>query len=360
MRIGLLLPLNISIAPYLKIYTKILDRLPEVEYDIIYCDKRGKKEPAKHRFNLKTKDNVSRLQKLTYYFLYSRYLLHVLKKEKYDKLIVFGPQIAIFIQPYLCKHYKDKFIMDYRDLSIDRIFKKRYKKIVDASACNVISSPGFKEYLPEKDYILSHNFDIDIVERAIADVRTEPYTLTKKDGKYHVMTIGGIRHVEQNCEIIKALANNDKFQVTFAGWGFGVPALQKYVEDNHIKNVEFTGFYNKQDEPEIITQATYLNIYYSLEPNPRTAISNRFYNSIIYRKPMITTIGTIQRKYAADYNVGLAIKNADDLPHDLEQYYQNFDFKSYEEQRLKLLILFREDYQVFQNALIKFTKSSSL
>ena len=354
MRIGLLLPLNISVAPYLKIYTKVLDQLPDVEYDVIYCDKRGKKEPAKHRFTLKTKDNVSKLQKLTYYFLYSRYLLRVLRKEKYDKLIVFGPQIAIFIQSYLCKHYKDRFIMDYRDLSIDRIFKKRYRKIVDASACNVISSPGFKEYLPEKDYILSHNFDIDIVEKAIADIRTEPNQLTRNDGKYHVMTIGGIRHVEQNREIIKALADNDKFQVTFAGWGFGVPALQKYVEENGIKNVSFTGFYNKQDEPGIIAQATFLNIYYSLEPNPRTAISNRFYNSLIYRKPMITTIGTIQGKYAADYQVGLAVKNAENLACEIEQYYQQFDSETYEQQRLKLLQSFRQDYQVFENALKTF------
>ncbi len=358
MRIGLLLPLNISIAPYLKIYTKVLDQLPGVEYDIIYCDKRGKKEPAKHRFALKTKDNVSKLQKLTYYFLYSRFLLHVLKKEKYDKLIVFGPQIAIFIQPYLCRHYAGRFIMDYRDLSIDRIFKKRYRKIVDASACNVISSPGFKEYLPEKDYILSHNFDIDIVEKAIGDVRTAPYSLTKTDGKFLVMTIGGIRHVEQNCEIITALANNDKFQVTFVGWGFGVPALQKFVEENHVENVAFTGFYNKSDEPDIIAKASFLNIYYSLEPNPRTAISNRFYNSIIYRKPMITTIGTIQGKYAADYQVGLAVKNAEHLAEDIEQYYQNFDSMAYEQQRLKLLNIFKEDYHTFENALKKFSTNS--
>lgn len=168
------------------------------------------------------------------------------------------------------------------------------------------------------------------------------------------MTIGGIRHVEQNREIIKALADNDKFQVTFAGWGFGVPALQKYVEENGIKNVSFTGFYNKQDEPGIIAQATFLNIYYSLEPNPRTAISNRFYNSLIYRKPMITTIGTIQGKYAADYQVGLAVKNAENLACEIEQYYQQFDSETYEQQRLKLLQSFRQDYQVFENALKTF------
>ncbi len=357
MRIGLLLPLNISLAPYLKIYTTVLDQLDNVEYDIVYCDKRGNKEPAKHRFPIKTKDKVSKLQKLSYYLLYSRFLLRVLKKEKYDKLIVFGPQIAVFIQPYLCKHYKNKFIMDYRDLSIDRIFKKRYRKIVDASAYNVISSPGFKEYLPEKDYILSHNFDINIVEKAIEDKRTDAYQLTKFDGKYNVMNIGGIRHVEQNTQVIKALANDSSFTVTFAGWGFGVPALQKYVSSNNINNVVFTGLYDKKDEPDIISQATLLNIYYSLEPGTRTAISNRFYNSLIYRKPMITTIGTIQGKYAAEYGVGIAIENTDNLANDIKEYDRNFNSEEYEQKRLQLLKSFKDDYMVFKTAVVKFSKS---
>lgn len=357
MRIGLLLPLNISLAPYLKIYTRILDHMEDVEYDVIYCDKRGKKEPAKHRFALKTKDDVSKLQKLSYYYLYSRFLLRVLKKEKYDKLIVFGPQIAIFIQPWLCKHYQGKFIMDYRDLSIDQIFKKRYQKIVDASAYNMISSPGFKEYLPKKDYILSHNFDINIVERAIQDVRTKPWQLSGNDGKYHMMTIGGIRHVEQNTQVIQALADLDDFQVTFAGWGYGIPALQKYVKAHQVKNVTFTGYYEKEDEPAIISQATFLNIYYSLKSNPRVAISNRFYNSLIYRKPMVTTIGTIQGKYAADYNVGLAVNNVDNLADDLREYARNFRSLDYEKQRLLLLQTFRKDYIEFKKAVIHFASS---
>ena len=133
-----------------------------------------------------------------------------------------------------------------------------------------------------------------------------------------------------------------------------IKLIKKYVEENGIKNVSFTGFYNKQDEPGIIAQATFLNIYYSLEPNPRTAISNRFYNSLIYRKPMITTIGTIQGKYAADYQVGLAVKNTENLACEIELYYQQFDSETYEQQRLKLLQSFRQDYQVFENALKTF------
>lgn len=355
MRIGLLLPLNIKLAPYLKIYTDILDQLDDVAYDIIYPDKRGYHEPAAHVFDVRTKDDVSKLHKLTYYWRYSRFLLRTLKQERYDKLIVFGPQIAIFIARYLEKNYCGRFILDYRDLSIDQRFKRIYKRLLNCSAANVISSPGFKEFLPERDdYILSHNFDVRLLRRAIEDVRTEPYELICEDGKINVMNIGGIRHFEQNRDIVQSLANNPRFVVTFAGNGFGVPPLQAYVEKHKIKNALFTGFYEKKDEPSLIAHATFINIYYSLEPRNRTALSNRFYNSLMYRKPMITTHGTEHGKYAEKYHVGLAVTDVSNLAAVLEDYIRQFDWNTYEEQRSKLLRRFLEDYAIFENVVRDF------
>ena len=48
MKLGLLLPTNIYFCPYVKIYTDILDK-NNIQYDIIYPDKRGLKEKAAYR-----------------------------------------------------------------------------------------------------------------------------------------------------------------------------------------------------------------------------------------------------------------------------------------------------------------------
>ena len=289
MRIGLILPTNIAYAPYLKIYTHVLDQMEHVEYDIIYADKKGLNEDAKYPFRVKTDDNVGKISKLVYYYRFSRFILKALRKERYDKLIVFGPQIALFMPRYLHKHYKGRFIMDYRDLSIEQSFMGTYQKILDDSAYIMISSPGFKEYLPQRDdYIVSHNFDITTLEQAVKDVKHEPYQLTKTaDGRFNVMNVGGIgiRHVEQDKEIIQALANDDRFIVTFSGRGFGVPILEDYAAKHQIRNVAFTGYYDKKDEPEIVKKATFIMIYNSLDPNPRTAISKRTISCPISSKP---------------------------------------------------------------------------
>ncbi|MBR4389968.1 MAG: capsular biosynthesis protein [Prevotella sp.] len=355
MRIGLLLPLNISYAPYLRIYTNILDKMDGVEYDIIYPDKKGLHEPAKHYFDVQTEDRVSKLKKVIYYYQYSRFLVRVLKQERYDKLIVFGQQVAVFIHRYLSREYKGKFIIDYRDLGLDQKCKGIFRQILGSCAHIIISSPGFKKYLPEgENYILSHNFDINILREALKDVRTEPYQLSQNKGKLEILTIGSIRDYEQNSAVIEALGNNDRYHLTFAGRGYAAADLERFAKEHHVENIVFTGYYDKSTEPDIISQTTFLNIFYPRRPTHETAISNRFYNSLIFRKPMITTVGTIQGNYTEKYNLGLAITNTDNLSERLEDYYQTFDSVEFEKQRTRLLNEFKRDYDIFENIVKKF------
>jgi hypothetical protein len=349
MRIGRLLPLNISFAPYLRIYTSILDQLPYVEYDIIYPDKKGLNEPAKYRFDLRIEDTEGKLKKMLYYWRYSHFIVRILKKEKYDKLIVFGQQVAIFIYRFLNREYKGRYIMDYRDLGLDQVFKWAFRSVLQSCEYIVLSSPGFMKYLPERnDYVLSHNFDVNILLKSLADRKTQPYILTKQDGKINVLTIGSIRDYEQNSSVIAALANNSNFHITFAGRGDAVANLETFAKDRNVKNIIFTGYYDKSSEPEIISKSTFLNIFYPLRPTHETAISNRFYNSLMFRKPMITTIGTIQGDYTEKYGLGIAIENTVNLAEQLTDYYNHFDSMKFEEQRSLLLNKFKKDYDRFE------------
>ena len=63
MKLGLLLPTNIYFCPYVKIYTDILDE-NNIQYDIIYPDKRGLKEKAAYRYTRKIDDKSNKIVKL--------------------------------------------------------------------------------------------------------------------------------------------------------------------------------------------------------------------------------------------------------------------------------------------------------
>ncbi|GAB6976395.1 glycosyltransferase family protein [Prevotella falsenii] len=353
MKLGLLLPTNIYFCPYVKIYTDILDK-NNIQYDIVYADKRGLKEEAAYRYTRKIDDKANKIAKLLYYWGYSRFLRKTIKREQYDKLIVFGPQVAIFLKSFLKKHYKKKFILDYRDLSIEQNFKGIYGELMELSSLHVVSSPGFIKCLPDVcKSVLSHNFDINILKQAIND-NDLSYTINKKE--INVLTIGGIRDYEQNAAIIEALGNRENFLVSFVGRGIDAPRLEEFAKKGNYKNVVFSGYYDKKDETSIIGKSTMMNIFYPRRLSHDTALSNRFYNSIFFRKPMITTADTIQGEYTKNYKLGLAITNTSNLAEEITTYLNTFDKEEYEENRKKLLKDFYSDYELFEEQVLAFCR----
>ena len=359
MRIGILLPTNVYFAPYSRVYTDIFDQ-HGVDYDILYFDKRNLAEPAAYRFVANVSSTDGNLKRFWGYWRYARFLAKAIKREGYDRLIVCGPQIAIFLYPFLKRHYTGKFILDYRDLSIEQRFMKRYRKLLAISAYNMISSPGFKRCLPDADYIMSHNISIDLLRKALGSPVQCPSTkeAAATSATLNVLTIGGIRDYEQNAAVMMALANRPGFETAYIGRGEeGADVkLRQLAEQEHVQNVHFEGFYKKEDEPGIIQKATFLNIFYPRKLSHDTALSNRFYSSLLFRKPMITTADTIQGDYADRFGVGIAIADADHLAERLQQYMDDFDETTYERNRHQLLQSFLKDYEEFERAVLIFAE----
>lgn len=349
--IGILIPNNLWFCPYVGIYTKILEG-NHVPYEIVSWCRDGKVEKGCIQY-FNSREYKSSLFKLFAYYRFAMFVKKQIKKRRYKKLIVFTPQLAIFLSRYLKKHFENKYIFDYRDLSIEqnRVFNKAFLCVLNHSFRNVISSPGFKQYLPKGyDYILSHNFDIDVVHNALE----EKSHLLNRNDVIDVLAIGGIRDYESNVQVIDALSNKDGFRVRFVGRGPSAKKLEDHAIEIGASNVFFDGYYEKQNEPNIIDSCTFLNIFYPRKPSHDTALSNRFYNSLIYKKPMITTANTTQGLYASHYQVGLAIINCSQLDTVLKSFINELDFKSYCNNCNKLLSTFENDYNKFYNELTTF------
>lgn len=353
MKIALILPNNVWFCPFASIYSKLFDKFG-VKYDIISWNRSGEKEDAIQYNNKLQSRNPFKLWWA--YKKFASFVKFTVKKNGYDKLIVFTPQSAIFLSDFLKKEFNGKYIFDYRDLSLEqkKYFKKPFSSVLHHSFANVISSPGFKKYLPPQyDYIISHNFDVDVVREEIDKGCVD---LLKKE-PIDVLTIGGIRDYESNVQIIENLANVDGFTVRFVGKGPSAETLQKTAQSLNAKNVSFDGFYPKEKEKDYVKNATFINIYYPRKASHDTALSNRFYNSLIYGKPMITTANTTQGDYASDYGVGLALENCNNLPNALTNYLNKMDIAQYIENRRKLLNDFLLDYNEWEKILRKFLEN---
>lgn len=352
MKVALITPANLWYCPFVKIYSRAFDSL-SIEYDIITWCRDEKLEEGCIQF---VNQRKGKFGKVLAYFDFISFIKKTIKTNKYDRLVIFTSQLCILLLPYLNQKFKKKYIVDYRDLSVEQmtILKPLFKNVLKNSFANFISSPGFIKCLPTGiDYLQSHNFVIDNVKEALST----PVSLIEKEPQdITVLTIGGIRDYSSNIEVVNALANKDHIRVLFVGKGAASARIEEYCKNNDIHNVEFYGYYPKEEEPHYIKNATFMNIYYPRVITHDTALSNRFYNSLIFKRPMIVTSNTTQGDYAKKYNLGLSLDDCKGLDVKLRSWLSDNSNQSYADRCDCLLENFMHDYDIFVSRLRLFVK----
>lgn len=353
MKIALIVPANIWFSPYIGIYTSVLDEL-KVVYDIISWNRDGNDKKVGIQYIGSIKQNG--IAKIYSYYKFISFVKNTVLKNKYDKLIVFTSQLAIFMSPFLRKYYSGKYIFDLRDLSIEqnKFLKGATSIVLSNSYANFVSSPGFIKYLPDNyTYNISHNFNIQDVYRVLDET---VFPTISNDDSYNVLTIGGIRNYESNAILISNLANKTPFKMLFVGKGPASDLLKNYADENNVLNTEFIGYYPKEKEPEYVRQATFMNIYCPNVASHSSLMSNRFYLALLYKKPMIVTAGSTQAAYVEKYNLGLSITDCLNLDKKIIEWVQNNDYSDFCSRCNHLLNIFLEDYKRFYQLLSEFTK----
>ena len=332
-------------SPYVNIYTTILDSLA-VEYDIISWNREGLDRKIEYQYSECINSHDSRLKKMLSYYRYTRFIKKILNKGEYDKLIVFGSQLVILLGVFLIRNCHKRFMVDFRDLSIEQhfILKKWYGIVLKHSCLNVISSPGFERYLPSKiNYVLSHNFVVKNIDSNATNVNT----CENHIDQIKILTIGGIRDFESNKEVLSSLGNNPKYLLNFVGKGYATPLLAEYASIHSINNVAFEGYYPKEREDDYIKGCTMLNIYYPKKKSHLSALSNRFYHALIHKKGMIVTSNSVQGDYVSKYGLGIVVDNCNDLDCQIQQWLQCCDPKKFADNCNMLLHRFKSDYEYF-------------
>lgn len=357
MRIGLVLPANILHAPYLNYYIDILKK-EKIKFDVLNWNKIGIDEDIGNSeyHKLYTYDyhcdyNESKIKKMLGYFLFAKYVKKKIKKNNYDKLIVFVPQIAYFLEGILSNKYKNKYILDIRDFNGMFKYEKRLHKVINSSNKTTISSGGFKAWLPKmKQYVLSHNVDNGTLfnhkEFSAPDL---------KKSLLIISNIGSIRHYEINVQIIKSLSCNSNYLLRYIGKGVSEREIEDYTKNNSIMNVEFYGRYDKSDELKHYYDSDFINLIMPLNINNRTAMANRVYNACVTKRPMIASKGTYMGDIIEKYGLGIVVDiEKEDLDKSIRRYVEVFNQEKFEQGCLSFIESVQKDQVVFKKELISF------
>jgi hypothetical protein len=157
----------------------------------------------------------------------------------------------------------------------------------------------------------------------------KPREMVNPSKPIRILTIGQLRTYDANSSLIRILHNNQNYMIYFSGTGFAEKQLKEFSNKLKAENVVFTGYYRKEEETEIVQKSDMINILFNHNINSDTLMSNRFYLSVIHRKPMIVKSGTFQAELVELYKLGVVVDNEDDLIYAIENYWRSFDVNIY-------------------------------
>lgn len=324
MKVALILASNTKYAPHIFHYIKMLQR-ENIDYDIIIWNKDNILEENCISYNRVADLSKSRLNRLLSYFGYTKFVASILKKNNYNRVIVFTVFLGVLLAPYLRKNFKKKYYFDIRDFSpILNFFPGIINPIIKNSFSTAISSPGFLKWLPnESNLVISHNYNF-------ANNLIFTRDTNRDKTKYIILTIGFLRDFETNKIVLNSFKNNILFLMKFVGTGIAYEPLINFASLNKVKNVEFTGAYDKKNELEFLTKTTLMNILLADDLNSSTLMTNRLYLAISNGIPVIVNKNSTQGEYVQKYNLGIVIENNDYLTSETIQYLENFDEDKFE------------------------------
>lgn len=310
--------------PYLINYEQILKK-SKADYDIIIWDRFGIEKRS--AFVYRDRKYGHRRGLLDYY-RYQKFINKHLDSAVYDKLIVFGVPLSLFIRNTLLSKFKNNYILDIRDYH--RIINYwSISEIVSKSSFTVISSPNFTRWLPCSDkYIINHNTIIGSMKE-IKNVN-----LPHDKSKINVCCMGIIRDYQINIDLIDSLKNHACIDVYYHGEGDINDDILEHLKRANINNVYLTGRYENEDEADLYINSDLVNVLISNRSiNNKTLLPNRLYNAAVYGKPIIAYEGTYLADQIKKYNLGIVIDSFVDVGKKVMEYLKNFEVAKYERGR---------------------------
>lgn len=328
---------KIKYMPYLNLYLDNIDANKN-DVHILYWQRDNSADTPlpenlkQHIFKREMSDEIPKYKKLGFFAQFAKIAKKLIRKEKFDFIIVLTSIPAVLLSDVLLSKYKSRYIYDYRDYTSEKnaIYKKIVGKLVENSKITVYSSEKHLEFLPESEKLhIAHNFVKSSLEQKI-EKKAE---FKDKNEPIRISYWGIVRNEEFNRSVIKKLADDKRFEVVFHGRKQQTAVnLEKYCKDNNITNVKFAGEYREEERYDFAETTDIIYNLYSVSGTEGMAMGNKFYDGIIFKIPQICTEGSFMGEKAEEYGVGKALDpNSETFADDIYAYFINLKYNVFYE-----------------------------
>lgn len=321
--IGIIFSNNLNTCPYIDKYIDTFERLG-VEYEVILWNREQIEVnyPSNYKvYNMPSDIYGAKWKKIRGFYGFRKFIIHAIRTEKYEKLIFLTTFTALMCYGLTQHKYANKYIFDFRDLGFEynRLYRKCVKRIIDKSYFTCMSSPGFATVFQLKNYIMAHNF-------RYKDLRDQINQIKEKSGQIVLLHIGITRGEAYNKRLVDIFGGDDRFVVYIVGSGNDTDTFMSYVEP--YSNIIVQGRYDNEDKSELIAKADMLLYYYPSDFNCNRALANKYYDGLIYKKPLIGNINTYSGKRLQRKGLGISLDLSDDKVADkIYSYFKKLDQK---------------------------------
>lgn len=344
---------NLHLMQFLYKYTEILDKY-NVEYDVLYWERDEVQYPIKFngipiKYSYVTSNYTSKRKKILGYLKCRSFFIKKIKENQYDRIILLTTQTAIALSPLVLKRYRNRFIFDFRDLTMEKnpIYRYVEMQLIKQSSFVAISSPGFIDVL-QKDhqYIISHN---------CKNLEFNSGSLSKKIPLR--MTFWGIvRQEDYQKKICDKFGNDNRFELYYHGEGCTM-SLANYCEKHKYDNIKFTGRYYPEDIPDFAEKTDILLNLYENEGKQEYALTVKLYDAVRYHIPMLISKGSYMERYLKEYSFAKAIDlNSVDNSEIIGWYSQLKEENLIKDFECFVKQVYRDD-EVFEEKLMKFIRN---
>lgn len=319
MIVGIIAFNNIKYCPYISPYTHLLDKM-NVKYNIVYFDRDGVNEKNEKLIPVGWNKGKSKIQN---FISFSKNARKIIIQNKYDKLIVLTTVPGVLLLPVLSHNYRRNYIIDIRDYTLEKFCVFRYleKRLIKNAAVRVISAPGFKRFLPVDDYVLCHNTTYDFTKKRSSSNMGQPIVIGY---------VGTITYANQCKLLIDLVKKDSRFCFYFFGNDISGNQITQSIIDAHSDRIKSFGAYDPNDKVSIIESVDILfNAYGNNSEKLLYAISNKFYDSIYFMKPVITSPNTEMSTLLEGFSYDID-KDTESLD-GLYSWYHNIDYEKMNE-----------------------------
>ena len=292
---------NLYLTPYINFYISILNQL-NINYKVIYWDKNDNEHLDNNNYIRFFSKGKSKLNKILGYFKFRIFCKKQIKKSNFECIIPLHTVISFILFDQFIFCFKNKYIYDIRDYSYEKffIFKFTQKLLINNSLINIISSKGYKEFLPLGEYFCVHN-------RPYNNYINYRQYESKNNSVLHISYIGLIRFMEQNKKVILFFKNDNRFHLNFIGTN--ATHLKDFCEKNEVNNVTLIDTFDNNQTLDYYNKADLImNLYGNNNPLLDYALSNKLYYAACLYKPILVCEQTFMEKITKKYNIGFTLK----------------------------------------------------